>query len=107
VKFTEDSKKLYWVVIKEERKGYCLLLCHLPCSSCEEAIRIAFQGYGHRWKIEEVHSQVKSDYNLEDICLHRYRALKALNSIFWSDDFNWMPFVSGAVRSARYRTINS
>lgn len=84
VKFTEDGKKLYLVVIKEDRKGYCWLLCHLPCSSCEEAVRIAFQGYGHRWKIEEVHRQVKVDYNLEAICLQRYQALKALNAIFWS-----------------------
>jgi len=84
VKFTEDGKKLYLVVIKEERRGYCWLLCHLPCSSIEEAVRIAFKGYGHRWKIEEVHRQVKSDYNLEDICLQRYHALKALNAIFWS-----------------------
>jgi len=84
VKFTEDGKKLYLVVIKEERKGYCWLLCHLPCSSCEEAVRVAFKGYGHRWKIEEVHRQVKVDYNLEAICLQRYQALKALNALFWS-----------------------
>ena len=84
VKFTEDGSKLYLVVIKEERKGYCWLLCHLPCGSCEEAVRIAFKGYGHRWKIEEVHRQVKMDYHLEKICLQRYHALKALNALFWS-----------------------
>ena len=84
VKFTEDGKKLYLVVIKEERKGYCWLLCHLPCNSCKEAVRIAFQGYGHRWKIEEVHRQVKGVYRLEEICLQRYQALKALNALFWS-----------------------
>lgn len=84
VKLTEDGKKLYLVVVKEEGKGYCWLLCHLPCGSCEEAVRLAFQGYGHRWKIEEVHRQVKGDYHLEDICLQRYHALKALNALFWS-----------------------
>lgn len=84
VRFTEDGKKLYLVVIQEVGKGYCWLLCHLPCSSCEEAVRIAFRGYGHRWKIEEVHRQVKIDYHLEDICLQRYHALKALNALFWS-----------------------
>lgn len=84
VRFTKDGKKLYFVVIQEEGKGFCWLLCHLPCSTCEEAIKIAFKGYGHRWKIEEVHRQVKSDYHLEDICLQRYQALKALNAIFWS-----------------------
>lgn len=84
VKFTEDGKKLYLVVVKEEGKGYCWLLCHLPCRSCEEAVKIAFKGYGHRWKIEEVHRQVKVDYNLESICLQRYHALKALNALFWS-----------------------
>jgi hypothetical protein len=84
VKFTEDGKKLYLVVIREEGKGYCWLLCHLPCNDCKEAVRVAFDGYGHRWKIEEVHRQVKSDYNLESMWLQRYRALKALNAIFWS-----------------------
>jgi hypothetical protein len=84
VQFTKHGKKLYFVVIQEVGKGYCWLLCHLPCSTCEEAIQIAFRGYGHRWKIEEVHRQVKNDYHLEDICLQRYQALKSLNAIFWS-----------------------
>ena len=79
---TESGKKLYLVVVKE--KGYCWFLCHLPCHSSEEAVQMAFEGYGHRWKIKEVHRQVKVDYKLEDICLQRYKALKALNAIYWS-----------------------
>lgn len=84
VKFTREGKKLYLVVVKERGKGYCWLLCHLPCNSSEEAVRVGFEGYGKRWKIEEVHRQVKNDYRLEDICIQRYQALKSLNAILWS-----------------------
>ena len=36
-----------------------------------------------RWKIEEVHRQIKSDYKLEAICLQRYEALKSMNALLW------------------------
>jgi len=41
-------------------------------------------GYGHRWKIEEVHRQIKSDYDLEGICMQRYEALKSMNALLWA-----------------------
>ena len=41
------------------------------------------QGYGRRWKIEEVHRHVKTDYHLEAISLRRYVALKNLNFLLW------------------------
>jgi hypothetical protein len=41
------------------------------------AIRTVFVGYEHPWKIEEVHRQVKVDYDLERICMQRYDALKS------------------------------
>ena len=84
VKLTETGKDLWLVVLKEQRKGYCWLLCHLN-ETCENAaLRTAFVGYGHRWKIEEVHRQVKVDYELEGICLQRYDALKAMNALLWT-----------------------
>ena len=84
VKLTETGEDLWLVVLKEQRKGYCWLLCHLN-ETCQDAtIRTAFVGYGHRWKIEEVHRQVKVDYDLEGICLQRYEALKAMNALLWT-----------------------
>ncbi len=79
------SKKALWlVVLKERKKGYCWLLCHLNCTQKKAAIKTAFVGYGHRWKIEEIHRQIKSDYDLEGICLQRYEALKSMNALLWA-----------------------
>lgn len=75
---------LWLVVIKERRRGYCWLLCHLNCADKVTALKTAFTGYGHRWKIEEIHRQIKSDYELEDICLQRYEALKSMNALLWA-----------------------
>jgi hypothetical protein len=84
VKLTEQGEDLWLVVLKEQRKGYCWLLCHLNETCQDAALRTAFVGYGHRWKIEEVHRQVKVDYDLEGICLQRYDALKAMNALLWT-----------------------
>jgi len=59
VRLTEERKPLWLIVLKERGKGYCWLLFHLDCDTKEEATELAFVGYGHRWKIEEVHGQIK------------------------------------------------
>jgi hypothetical protein len=84
VKLSEKGKDLWLLVIKEKNRGYCWLLCHLKEDTLKAAIRKAFEGYGHRWKIEEVHRQIKCDYNLEKICLQRYEALKSMNALLWT-----------------------
>lgn len=84
VRLPGSNKALWLVVLKERNKGYCWLLCHLNCATKKEAIKMAFVGYGHRWKIEEVHRQIKSDYDLEGICLQRYEALKSMNALLWA-----------------------
>ena len=84
VKLTERGKDLWLVVVKEKRKGYCWFLCHLKEDNMKKAIDKAFKGYGHRWKIEEVHRQIKGDYGLERICLQRYEALKSMNALLWT-----------------------
>ena len=81
-----DGRKdtaLWLVSAKERGKGWCWYLCYIPAETEAEAVRIAMQGYGYRWKIEEVHRQVKNDYNLEDVRLRRYTALKNFNVLFW------------------------
>lgn len=84
VQLPGSKNQLWMVVLKERNKGYCWLLCHLKCPTRKEAIKTAFTGYGHRWKIEEVHRQIKGDYNLEGICLQRYEALKNMNALLWA-----------------------
>ncbi|RMH41946.1 MAG: hypothetical protein D6694_08460 [Gammaproteobacteria bacterium] len=74
---------LWLVSAREPGKGWCWYLCFIPAETEAAAVRIAMQGYGYRWKIEEVHRQIKSDYHLEDICLRRYTALKNFNVLFW------------------------
>ncbi len=36
-----------------------------------------------RWKIEEIHRQIKQDYDLEALRLRRYEALKTMNALLW------------------------
>ena len=84
VRLSKNGKDLWLVVLKEKNKGYCWLLCHLEQTNMKAAIRIAFTGYGHRWKIEEIHRQIKNDYELEKICLQRYEALKSMNALLWT-----------------------
>ena len=84
VRLNRYGKDLWLVVLKESNKGYCWLLCHLNCNTKKEAIHATFVGYGHRWKIEEVHRQIKVDYELEGLCLQRYDALKTMNSLLWA-----------------------
>lgn len=84
VRLTKTGKDLWLVVEKECNKGYCWLLCYLDCENKKEAIKTAFVGYGHRWKIEEVHRQIKTDYELESICIQRYSALKSMNVLLWA-----------------------
>ena len=41
------------------------------------------ESYRLRWKIEELHRQVKQDYGWEDMQLLSYTGLKNLNTILW------------------------
>lgn len=84
VRLPGSKKDLWLVVLKERSKGYCWLLCHLSGLSKKKAITIAFVGYGHRWKTEEVHRHFKSDYEWEGICLQRYEAIKSMNALLWA-----------------------
>ncbi len=65
--------------------GFFYLLCDLPHHklSLEEIIKKALESYRLRWKIEELHRQVKQDYSWEDMQLLSYVGLKNLNTILW------------------------
>ena len=83
VRLTPGGKDLWLMVSKGEGRGYSYYLCYLDARDEREAVELAFRGYGHRWKIEEVHRHVKEQYNWEGICLRRYIALKNMNAVFW------------------------
>lgn len=84
VQLTATGKQLWLVVMKKHNGGYCWLLCYFKnCSSAQVAVELAVKGYGLRWKIEEVHRQIKVDYHLEEIRLERYEALKTMNALLW------------------------
>jgi hypothetical protein len=84
VRLSLDGPELWLVVLKEKKRGYCWLLCHFKdIASEQEAVALALKGYGYRWKIEEVHRQLKQDYALEALRLQRYQALKTMNAMLW------------------------
>jgi hypothetical protein len=84
VGLTEHGTPLWLVVSKAEGRGYSWYLAHLPTEDERQAVKMAFEGYGCRWTIEEVHRHVKSEYGWERICLRRYVALKNMNAVFWA-----------------------
>ncbi|MFQ6678488.1 MAG: transposase [Fidelibacterota bacterium] len=70
---------LLWLIsLHRQGGGFSFFLAYLPENSQtpEDALKNVFEGYGHRWKIEEVHRQIKQDFHLEKICVRRYEALK-------------------------------
>jgi len=87
----EDSKHqrkkkadLYLVIAKEPAKGYVYYLCHFRHSYTSEAMMsLTIKYYGLRWGIEEVHRQIKQDFNWEDIQLQNYYSLKNMNALLW------------------------
>ena len=84
VQLKQNGAILWLVVIKEKYRGYTWYLLNLPeCKTAKAAVDTVVKGYGLRWKIEEVHRQIKGDYQLESICLQRYEALKSMNSLLW------------------------
>lgn len=80
-----------WLVVcrhkskKGKLGGFFYLLCDLPHHqlSLEEIIIKVLESYRLRWKIEELHRQVKQDYGWEDMQLLSYVGLKNLNTILW------------------------
>lgn len=79
------NKPLWLVRLRRKSgKGESWYLCDLAVETAQEAVEMVIEGYGCRWKIEEVHRQIKQDYHLESVRLQRYRALKNFNAIFWT-----------------------
>jgi len=75
---------LHLVVAKEEGHGYVYYLCRFRNSYTEaEMVNLAVRYYGLRWSIEEVHRQMKQDFNWEKIQLMHYYSMKNMNALLW------------------------
>ena len=88
---TLAETKLVVARIKSKRKdgtsqsGMFYLLCHNPNQSLLErdCVKFVLESYHLRWKIEEVHRQIKTDFGWEDIQLLTYRRLQFMNTLLW------------------------
>ncbi len=49
----------------------------------EEAARRAFEVYGKRWAVEELHRHVKNTYRWEGLRVRTYERLRNLTAVFW------------------------
>ena len=72
---------LWLVVTKRDNGGYCWLLTRSPKENITEIIQETFKAYGFRWKIEEYHRHIKSNFNLEDIQLKTFEGLQSMLAI--------------------------
>lgn len=67
------------------RSGMFYLLSYLSDNalSNRETVKFVLDSYRLRWKIEEVHRQVKTNFGWEDIQLQTYRRLQVMNTLLW------------------------
>ncbi len=80
----EKKTNLHLVVAKEKGRGYVYYFCrYLQLYTDEEMVNLAIKYYGLRWSIEEVHLQIKQDFNWKDIQLFHYYSLKYMNALLW------------------------
>ena len=77
------EQSLWLVTAQRSGKGRCYFLSYIDARTAEEAVLQVMEGYGGRWRIEEVHRQVKQDYRYESVSLRRYTALRNFNTLFW------------------------
>lgn len=84
VQLDQDGVMLWLMVTHRRGKGRCFFLGYLPkITDAVQALFVMFEGYGLRWKIEEIHRHVKVAYHWEAIAVEKYVKLKNLNAVFW------------------------
>jgi hypothetical protein len=80
----KSKADLYLVVAKEPGRGYVYYLCRFRSAySDAKMVSMVIKYYGLRWSIEEVHRQIKQDFNWEGIQLLNYYSLKNMNALLW------------------------
>jgi len=80
----KKKANLYLVVALEPDKSFVYYLCRFRDKYSEtQMVNLVIKYYGLRWSIEEVHRQVKLDFNWEAIQLMKYWSLKNMNALLW------------------------
>ena len=77
------DQALWLIRMQDARGAESWYLCLLDTEDPNEALNMMVEGYGWRWRIEEVHRQVKQDYQLEKLSIRRYTALINFMTLFW------------------------
>jgi len=73
--------RLWLVVFKTENKGYSWFLVSTDKDNEKDVVEETFRGYGYRWKIEEYHRHIKSQFHLEKIQLRKFESLQTMLSL--------------------------
>lgn len=81
VKLPGTDKQLWLVVAQRRNGGYCWLLARSAKDNAAAVTKEAFRAYAHRWKIEEYHRHMKSQYNLESVQVKTFEGLKSILAI--------------------------
>ena len=76
---------LYLVVLKFQGDdgGRFYFLTNIPAEDQQQLVEAVLRGYAHRWVIEEVHRELKQDFNWEYLRVHKYQAIKNLCALVW------------------------
>jgi len=85
VRLTKDGPELWLVCFKHKYRkgGYFYFLTNVEKPSQKTLCAYVLHGYKLRWKIEEVHRQVKDCFDLEQLRLGNYQAIKNMNLVVW------------------------
>jgi len=67
-----------WLVACHRHGGGLSWFLTTVAGSREDVMRTVLEGYGERWRIEEIHRQLKQDFHFERIAVRDYPSLKAL-----------------------------
>jgi len=80
----KKTADLYLVVALEPDKSFVYYLCRFRDQYSElQMVNMVIRYYGLRWSIEEIHRQIKQDFNWEAIQLMKYWSLKNMNALLW------------------------
>lgn len=74
----KECHELWLVVLKRKDGGYGWLLTRSPYTNIVQVIEEAFTAYGLRWKIEEYHRHIKSQYKLEQVQIKTFEGLQSM-----------------------------
>ena len=85
VKLPGYEDDLYLVTFKYKGwdGGWFYFLFNLEGEDEAKLVEGVLHGYGLRWIVEEVHRQIKQDFNLEGIRVHYYEGIRNLCALIW------------------------